>query len=134
MATRSPYPHGHIARVPDPHGDTLSAVLVPRPMGYLAVRIYFHRVPVAGLEVKLFESNDGEKGEQIGETMRTGEDGLVRVDMLVPATQYVCEIERQPPAIVTTVHTLEESFPLVLPIGRPFVDLDEDHEFDPEFA
>ena len=38
------------------------------------------------------------------------------------------------PAIVTTVPSLDDSFPLVLPIGRPFVDVDEDHEFDPEFA
>lgn len=133
MAGRSPYPRARIARVPDPHEDGLSAVLVPRPMGYLVVRIYFHRVPVEGLEVGFFVSNDGEKGDQVGETMRTGEDGIARVDMLVPAIQYICEIERQPPAIVTTVHELDESYPLVLPIGRPFVDVDEDHEFDPQF-
>ncbi len=134
MASRSPYPHGHVARVQDPHEGKLSAVLVPRPMGYLVVRIYFHRVPVEGLEVKFFESSDGSKGAQIGEPIRTLDDGIARLDMLVPAAEYICEIEHQPPATVTTVHTLEESFPLVLPIGRPFVDVDEDHEFDPEFA
>lgn len=138
MASRSPYPNGHVARVEDPHGGKLGAVLVPRPMGYLAVRLYFHRVPVQGLLVKFFESaggdGGGEKGAQVGEELRTNEAGLARVDMLVPAAAYVCEIEHQPPAIVTTVHALEDSFPLVLPIGRPFVDVDEDHEFDPEFA
>jgi len=132
MSSRSPYPNGHVARVEDPHGGKLGAVLVPRPMGYLVVRIYFHRVPVRGLTVKLFEQSGGEKGAQVGGDLRTDEDGIARVDMLVPAVEYVCEIENQPPAIVTTVHALDDSFPLVLPIGRPFVDVDEDHEFDPE--
>lgn len=134
MSSRSPYPNGHVARVEDPHGGKLGAVLVPRPMGYLVVRIYFHRVPVQGLAVKLFESSGGQKGARIGGDLRTDEDGIARVDMLVPAAEYVCEIENQPPATVTTVHSLDDSFPLVLPIGRPFVDVDEDHEFDPEFA
>lgn len=130
MSSRSPYPHGHVARVEDPHGGKLGAVLVPRPMGYLAVRIHFHRVPVRGLAVKLFERSGDEKGAQIGPELRTDDDGLARVDMLVPATSYVCEIEHQPPAVVTTVHAPDDAFPLVLPIGRPFVDVDEDHEFE----
>lgn len=128
----SPYPRGHVARVPDPHGDALGAVLVARPMGYLIVRIYFHRVPVAGLHVSFYVSNDGEKGDAIGEEVVTDETGIARVDMLVPALEYVCEIENQPLARVTTVHALDDSYPLVLPIGRPYVDVDEDHEFDPE--
>jgi hypothetical protein len=129
MASRSPYPNGHVARVEDPHGGKLGAVLVPRPMGYLVVRIYFHRVPVEGLAVKFFESSEGEKGAQIGQELITAEDGIARLDMLVPAVEYVCEIENQPPAVVTTVHSPGDSFPLVLPIGRPFVDVDEEHEF-----
>lgn len=131
MAKLSPYPRGHVARVPDPHEDQISAVLVPRPMGYLIVRIYFHRVPVEGLQVEFFVSNDGEKGDPIGVAVRTNDDGMARVDMLVPAVEYVCEIEDQPLARVTTVHDLDESYPLVLPIGRPFIDIDEAHEFDP---
>jgi hypothetical protein len=127
----SPYPRGHVARVPDPHEDQISAVLVPRPMGYLIVRIYFHRVPVEGLEVAFYISNDGEKGDAIGTKVRTDEDGMAKVDMLVPAIEYVCEIENQPLARVTVVHDIDESYPLVLPIGRPYVDVDEDHEFDP---
>lgn len=134
MPSRSPYPNGHVARVEDPHGGKLGAVLVPRPMGYLVVRIYFHRVPVKELVVKFYERSGGEKGAQIGEEQRTGEDGIARIDMLVPAVEYVCEIENQPLAVVGTVGSLDDSFPLVLPIGRPFVDVDEDHEFDPEFA
>lgn len=133
MANSSPYPRGHIARVPDPHEDQISAVLVPRPMGYLIVRVYFHRVPVEGLRVEFFVSNDGEKGEAIGEPVQTNQDGMARVEMLVPAVEYLCEIENQPPALVHTVHDLRESYPLVLPIGRPYVDVDEDHEFDPHF-
>ena len=123
MSSRSPYPNGHVARVArrlrlellaldtvadhsaekirahrqagaeDPHGGKLCAVLVPRPMGYLVVRIYFHRVPVRGLAVKFFESSGGEKGAQLGEELVTGEDGIARLDMLVPAVEYVCEIE-----------------------------------------
>jgi hypothetical protein len=130
MSSRSPYPHGHVARVEDPHAGKLGAVLVPRPMGYLAVRIHFHRVPVRGLAVKFFEHSGGEQGAQVGSDLRTDDDGLARVDMLVPATTYLCEVENQPPALVTTVHALDDAFPLVLPIGRPFVDVDEDHEFE----
>jgi len=34
--------------------------------------------------------------------------------------------------VVNHVHPKErDSYPLVLPIGRPYVDVDEDHEFDP---
>ncbi|MFV8755134.1 hypothetical protein ACNOYE_31690 [Nannocystaceae bacterium ST9] len=131
MTNGSPYPRGHVARVPDPHEDGLSAVLVPRPMGYLIVRVYFHRVPVEGLKVEFFVSNDGEKGDAIGTAVQTNDEGMARVDMLVPAIEYVCEIENQPLARVTVVHDLRDSFPLVLPIGRPYVDIDEDHEFDP---
>jgi hypothetical protein len=129
MTSRSPYPNGHVARVEDPHGGKLGAVLVPRPMGYLVVRICFHRVPVQGLAVKLFEGSGGAKGPQVGEDLVTDQDGIARVDMLVPAIEYVCEIENQPPAIVTTVCSLDDAFPLVLPIGRPFVDVDEEHEY-----
>lgn len=106
-------------------------MLVARPMGYLIVRIYFHRVPVEGLEVRFYSSNDGEKGDEIGEAVRTTQTGIARVEMLVPAVEYVCEIENQPLARVTTVADLRDSYPLVLPIGRPYVDVDEDHEFDP---
>ncbi|HLT36161.1 MAG TPA: hypothetical protein VK034_07745, partial [Enhygromyxa sp.] len=74
---------------------------------------------------------DGEKGDPIGEPVRTDESGMARVEMLVPALEYLCEIENQPPTPVTTVHDLRESYPLVLPIGRPYVDVDEAHEFDP---
>lgn len=133
MANSSPYPRGHVARVPDPHGDQISAVLVPRPMGYLIVRVYFHRVPVEGLQVEFFQSNGGEKGDPIGAAVRTDQDGMARVERLVPAVEYVCEIENQPPTPVTTVHDLRDSYPLVLPIGRPYVDVDEEHEFDPNF-
>jgi hypothetical protein len=131
MASHSPYPRGHVARVADPHEDSISAVLVARPMGYLIVRIYFHRVPVEGLEVRFYVSNNGEKADAIGEAVRTTTAGIARVEMLVPAVEYVCEIENQPLARVTTVHDLRDSYPLVLPIGRPYVDVDEDHEFDP---
>jgi hypothetical protein len=133
MAISSPYPRGHVARVADPHEDRISAVLVARPMGYLIVRVYFHRVPVEGLQVEFFISQDGEKGDAIGEAVRTDQTGRARVEMLVPAVEYVCEIENQPLARVTTVHDLNDSHPVVLPIGRPYVDVDEDHEFDPNF-
>lgn len=134
MTKWSPYPSAHVARVQAPHEGKVSGVLVPRPMGYLAVRIYFHRVPVEGLEVKFYVSDKGKKGKQIGPQHRTLSDGIARVDMLVPAVEYICEIERQPTAIVYTVHDLRATYPLVLPIGRPFVDIDEDHEFDPSFT
>jgi hypothetical protein len=134
MAKMSPYPPGLVARVQDPHEDKISAVLVPRPMGYLAVRIYFHGVPVEGLEVKFFKSDGGEKGAQVGDPVTTLADGIARVDMLVPAVEYICEINDQPPAVVTTVHEPTLTSPLVLPIGRPFVDVDEEHEFNPDFA
>ena len=134
MTRQSPYPVGLVARVRDPHEGKFSAVLVPRPMGYLAVRIYFHGVSVEGLEVKFFKSSDGQKGAPVGAAVRTVKDGIARVDMLVPAVEYVCEIEHQPLAVVTTVHDHHATYPLVLPIGRPFVDVDEEVEFDPDFT
>ena len=70
---------------------------------------------------------------QVGPAITTLDDGIARVDMLVPAIEYLCEIERQPLAVVTIVHTLDATHPLVLPIGRPFVEVDEDHEFNPDF-
>lgn len=127
----SPYPTSLVARVGVPHEDKKSAVLVPRPMGYLAVLVCFHRLPVNGVEVKFFRSSDGEKGDAVGDAITTGKDGIARVDMLVPAEEYVCEIQDQPLAVVTTVSTFEDAFPLVLPIGRPYVDIDEEDEFAP---
>jgi hypothetical protein len=48
---------------------------------------------------------------------------------MVEAGIYVCEIERQPPALVSTVPMRRHPVPVVLPVGRPYVDLGEGAEY-----
>jgi hypothetical protein len=130
VADDSPYPPASVARVPKPHESRLSGVLVARVMGYLAVRVQFHGDPVAGIEVKFSKANpDGSKADPIGDPVKTDERGHAGLDRLVPSALYVCEIEHQEPALVPVVHRLDGYHPLVLPIGRPHVDVNESPEF-----
>jgi hypothetical protein len=127
----SPYPPAIAARVPsEKKSDKLSAVLVPRSVGYLNVRVTFHKDPCRGLKVKLFETDDdGKKGAQVGEETKTKKHGIVCVPFLVPAGLYVCAIENQPETLVNTVVDIDDTFEVVTPVGRPYVDIDEDAEW-----
>lgn len=127
----SPFPPALASRVPSEHEkDKLSAVLVPRSVGYLVVRVTFHKEPCAGLKVKLYETDDdGNKAAQVGDELKTNQSGVVRVPWLVTAGLYVAAIENQPDTVVTTVADVADAYEVVTPIGRPYVDVDEDEEW-----
>lgn len=126
---RSPYPPALVARLPKPHEGKLSATLVARPMGYLAVRIFFHREPMGNMKVRFYKAAGGARGEAVGEEYRTDDTGRAMHHAMVPTGLYVCEIERQEDTFVHSVTHIHESYPVVLPIGRPYVDIDEAIEF-----
>jgi hypothetical protein len=127
----SPYAPAYVARVSDPKGDRLSATLVPRHLGFLSIKVTFHKIPCPGLEVKLSEANpDGTKGKSVGDPQKTDEWGYVTVDYLVPAGPYVCEIEGQAETFAVTVDDPEKPFSIVLPVDRPYHDVDEEPEYD----
>ena len=130
----SVFPPAIVARLPGPKPGRLSAVLVARVMGYLAVRVQFHKDPVAGVEVKFSKATpDGKPGDALGKKT-TDEDGVARLDRLVLMGNYVCELEHQPPAVVQAVLDEEKPYPLILPVGRPYVDIDEEIEWDDAFV
>lgn len=121
-------PPAVVARVPRPAGSTLGAVLVARDCGYLAVCVLFHGVPQPGLEVAFREVADGKPGAALGTLVETDGAGIARLPRVVPAGLYLCEIERQEPALVATVTALDAPFIVVLPVGRPYHDVGEGPE------
>jgi hypothetical protein len=133
MALNSPYPPASVARVPSPNDDSLvSGVLVPRAMGYLIVQVMFHGRAQAGLKVRFYKLNDdGSEGDAVGDETETDAGGVAGVDRLVAAGVYGCAIDNQQPAEVATVHDVKDRTPVVLPVGRPFVDVGEADEHEP---
>ena len=127
----SPYPRAFVARIPAPAGKKLSGTLIPRQIGFLAVKVTFHKEPCPGLEVKFSEADDeGKPGAQVGETTKTNKRGVAKVPYLVPAGIYVAEIKNQTPALISTVDDDRRPFVVVTPVDRPYFDLEEDLEFD----
>jgi len=132
---RSVFPPALVARLPGPKPGRLSATLVARVMAYLAVRVQFHKDAVVGVEVKFSKATpEGKPGDSLGPSKKTDNDGVARLDRLVPAGTYVCELEHQPPALVSTVLDEDKPYPLILPVGRPYVDVDEEIEWDDAFV
>jgi hypothetical protein len=127
----SPFPLAHVARLPKGEGKKKSAVLVARSMQYLTVRVLFHQAPVAGLKVKFGRVSgvDDASPEKMDPELVTGDDGVACFPRLVGAGIYSCEIERQPATVVPTVGHLQEPYPVVLPVGRPLVDVGDVDEF-----
>jgi hypothetical protein len=120
-----------VARLPLEHGNRVGAVLAPRVRGYLAVRVHFDGYPVAGLAVRFFET-DGQRrrGASLGEAVVTDEEGVARLERVVRFGSYLCEVADQRPTVVAAVARFDQPYPLVLPIGRPFVQLEAVHEFE----
>lgn len=82
----SPSPDAHVARVPSNNASAQSATLIPRSLGYLIIKVAFHRMPTAGLAGKLWKANaDGSAAESMGEPVITDKDGIARLDAKVPA-------------------------------------------------
>ena len=105
--------------------ESNAVVLFPLPLEFLCVRVTFHRVAAAGLEVR-FVTLDGAEVEG---GLKTDLQGRVMATRRVTLGAYVCEIERQVSARVYTVPSLDRGFPVTLPVGRFYKDLHEREEF-----
>ncbi|RMF75392.1 MAG: LysM domain-containing protein [Planctomycetota bacterium] len=103
---------------------------------YLAVQIFFHETAIENLQVEFFKANpDDSAGEKIGETVTTNNDGVARLeDRAVDIGSYICRIENQPDALITSVHSLDEPLKLALPIGRPLFEYDARADGDEDQA
>jgi hypothetical protein len=119
-----------VAASADDTRETSTLMLFPAHLEYLVVQVAFHGVGVPGLKVR-FATTDG---TEIAAGLTTDTLGRARAPRRVPAGTYVCEVERQPAATVCTVASLRQGFVLVLPIGRPYSDLEQRLEFDPIVA
>jgi len=129
----STFPAAALLVVPRESGETVSGVLVARDSGYLAVEIRFHGEPVADLEVQFFSATDeGERGDAIGDAVTTDTNGIARAARVVPAGLYVCAVENQDDLVVTTVAEFDAAYPVVMPVGRPHADLHDGLEFGDE--
>ncbi len=108
----------HVIRVRGPR-------LLKVDKAWLGVQVFFHKTPIEGLAVEFFRAeSDDSAGEKVGGTHQTDPDGLARFDGKVEVGNYICRIENQPNAHITTVSDEKEATVLVLPIGRPFFEYD----------
>jgi hypothetical protein len=130
VGDESPFPPAGVVRLPK-GADGKSAVLVARSMGYLLIRVLFHGAPVVGVTVEYGRIDDEKdsKPEKLEPVVKTDADGLALFPRLVVAGIYGCTIERQPATVVPTVASLDSAYPVVLPVGRPLVDLGDVDEF-----
>jgi hypothetical protein len=135
VASDDDLPRAYLARVPFPAGGKVSAVLVPRPMAFLAVQLLFEGDPAVGRQVQFFECSDDagddepSKGDAIGDPLPSDDQGVARLPRLVAAGHYVCEIDGQEDALVSTVNRLSDAHPVYLPIDAEVVD-DHTHGAD----
>jgi hypothetical protein len=116
-------PPACVAPVEGEEANTIA--LIPPHLEYLRVQILFHGVPVPELKVKL-KTHDG---VEVPSTGKSDAWGVVKASRLVPPGRYMCEIEHQDPAEVSSVASLSKAYPVVLPVGRPYADLRERSEF-----
>lgn len=98
-------------------------------LGFLSVRVFFHREPMEDLAVTFSRLDGDSVGAALGDPVKTKADGVASLPGGVELGNYVCQIEGQPPKMITTVESADEPWTLVLPIGRPLLDLDGDEEF-----
>jgi len=102
----------------------------PAGMGWLAVRVFFHARPMRGLLVE-FSPLDAAGG---GTALRaheatTDDDGLACLPEPVPIGYYRCDVDGQHPKRISTVVDTSEPEILVLPVGRPYLDIDGDRDY-----
>ena len=101
--------------------------------GFLAVKLFFHRQLMQGLQVAFFQSNGDAAGATPGEAIAspvfTDPQGVASLDITVPLGDYICQIEHQPSILISTVETRTRPYVLVLPIHRPYFDFEGDVEF-----
>jgi hypothetical protein len=130
----STFPRAALLLPPREHGNTVSGVLVARDSGYLAVQVQFHGESVSDVEVRFFHAVDDERGDAVGDAVKTDEDGIARALRVVPAGLYVCAVENQDDTVVPTVAEYEDAYPVVLPVGRSYVDMHDGPEFTADDA
>jgi hypothetical protein len=101
-------------------------------MGYLSVRVTFHQNPLVGIQVRFHESGGTAttEGAVLGEVCTTDADGIASLPFMVPAKLYVCRVQGQPPTAVHTVVDPRRPFPLITPVGRPYLEFDSTPEYD----
>jgi hypothetical protein len=117
--------------VPREHGGTVSGVLIARDSGYLAVEVSFHGDAVPGLKVQFyFATEDGERGDEIGNVVFTDDHGIACAQRVVPSGLYVCAVENQDDLVVSTVADFDDAYPVVLPVGRSYIDMNDGVEFE----
>jgi hypothetical protein len=121
-----------ICRLPS-SSDTLSGVLGEKLLGYISIQVLYLGIPVKDLKLTV-KNADG--ASQIPDPhwaaqhhwkannphMTTDAHGRCTLGKRVPIGSYVCKIEHQPDASITTVEDAGRPFVLVLPIGRPYHD------------
>jgi hypothetical protein len=130
----STFPRAALLLPPREHGNTVSGVLVARDSGYLAVQVQFHGESVSDVEVRFFHAVDDERGDAVGDAVKTDEDGIARALRVVPAGLYVCAVENQDDTVVPTVAEYEDAYPVVLPVGRSYIDMHDGPEFTADDA
>jgi hypothetical protein len=129
VASEDEVARAYLARVPSPASGKVSAVLVPRSMGFLAVQLLFEGLPAVARQVQFFACSDAagddgpSKGDALGDPMPSDDQGVARLSRLVPGGHYVCEIDGQEEALVPTVNRLSAAHPVYLPIDAEVVDM-----------
>lgn len=130
----STFPRAALLLPPREHGNTVSGVLVARDSGYLAVQVQFHGESVSDVEVRFFHAVDDERGDAVGDAVKTDDDGIARALRVVPAGLYVCAVANQDDTVVPTVAEPDDAYPVVLPVGRSYVDMHDGPEFTADDA
>lgn len=106
--------------VPVLPGNKYKFIVDPPGKAWLSVQIFFHGSPMEETEVEFFEdSGDGSRGSGVGEKLKTDEDGIAYLEERVEIGNYVCVIEGQPDAPVTTTGDFKDPVKIPLPFGRP---------------
>lgn len=102
----------------------------PAGMGWLAVRVFFHARPMRGLLVDFTPFDPkGQSSALRTQSAVTDDDGFAALPDPVPVGYYLCEVDGQLPKRISTVVDTSEPEILVLPIGRPYQDIDGDRDY-----
>jgi hypothetical protein len=107
--------------------------LPPPPLGmaYLAVRVFFDARPMHEVFVQFHRLDGRTVGAEVGEPVLTNDDGLAVLRQPVIIGNYVCVVEHQRPKVVCTVFDASRAEIIVLPVGRPYQDVDGHLEYLP---
>ena len=111
-----------VARLPNQVGaNPLSLAHQSPPTGFLAVRVAFMGQPISKLAIAFYKCQpDGKRGDQVSKDgLETNEHGIASVEDPQIVGNYICAIEHQPDALITTVDEIKHPLIVPLPVGRP---------------